>query len=64
MALRVRSRPDRELQGVSRHVLVARRVPGTLSASRRRAIEAPRPGLADIEALAAEHGYDLTCQED
>jgi hypothetical protein len=28
------------------------------------AIEAPRPSLADIKSLAAEHGYDVVRRED
>lgn len=43
---------------------VASRESQALSAPQRRAIEAPRPGLADLKALAAEHGYDLIRRED
>jgi hypothetical protein len=49
--------------GDARMVLTAEATP-TLSASRRLAIEGPRPDLADLKSLAAEHGYEVVRRED
>jgi hypothetical protein len=49
-------------QDVSRHAPIAQRAPEALSAPPRAAIEAPRPALADLKAMAAEHGYDVIRQ--
>ena len=48
--------------GVSRHTPVPWRGSQAVSAPRPRAIEAPRTTLAELERLAAEHGYDVIRQ--
>lgn len=53
-----RSRPNGITPG-SFPAPVARRGVQAVSAPRRRAIEAPRANLADLEDLAAEYGYDI-----
>jgi hypothetical protein len=50
--------------GTVRAYLCMLRPAQTLSASQRLAIEAPRPSLADLRALAAEHGYDAVTRHE
>lgn len=64
VALRVRRSRAIGTTAVSFPAPVVRRSSRALSAPRRRAIEAPPPSLADLQDLAARHGYDLTRRED
>jgi hypothetical protein len=53
-------RRDADAQSCPDRALASRKL---VSAPHRLAIEAPRPSLADLKALAAEHGYDVVRQE-
>jgi hypothetical protein len=57
-AVRVYRRQAMDRQAISRHARTAQ----ALSARPVAAIEAPRPGLADLRVLAAQHGYEVIRQ--
>jgi hypothetical protein len=59
LVLRVHRRQARKLQAMSQHARVVQRSSQAVSAPQRLAIEAPRPSLAEVKALAAEQGYDV-----
>lgn len=59
VAARARRNRANRVTRVSFPAPVLRLTAESISAPRRRAIEAPRPSLAELEALAAEHGYDI-----
>jgi uncharacterized membrane protein YebE (DUF533 family) len=59
VALRAHNRQAVDHQTIASLTPARQQAAQTLSAPRRLAIEAPRPGLADLQALAAEHGYDI-----
>jgi hypothetical protein len=60
----VRARASRAIdsQAVPQHALTVQRGAEAISAPQPLAIEAPKPGLADLKAMAAEHGYDIVRQ--
>lgn len=55
---RVHRSQARALRGISRPALAVQKPAETLSAPQRLAIEARRPSLADLQDLAAQHGYE------
>jgi len=59
VALRARERRANDITAVSFHPPSVERGAPAISAPQQLAIEPPRPRLADLKAMAAEHGYDL-----
>jgi hypothetical protein len=59
VALRIHRSHARNRQAITQHAPVAQLAVEAVSAPHRLAIEAPKAALADLKAMAAEHGYDV-----
>jgi hypothetical protein len=62
-AMRARASRAIEQQALPRHALTVQRAAEAISAPQPLAIEAPKPALADLKAMAAEHGYDMVARQ-